>query len=117
MRTATAARAGSVTLLLLCLGSAGCTHGKAATDLGMPDVRNFGEVDPARLYRAARCDSAGIDQLVAHYHIKTVVNLDEQDDVCDAIRRNGLLYYQFPSNALGQSRQQMKQFLRLMADA
>src|SRR3954469_18968936 len=105
----------AVLFLLLCL--AGCTHGKPATELGMPDVRNFGEVDPGKLYRAARCDEAGIDQMVSHYHIRTVLNLDEADDVCAAIRRNGLNYYRLPSSALGQNRQQMKQFLRLMADA
>src|SRR3954454_18443265 len=103
--------------LVLLLFLAGCTHGKSATELGMPDVRNFGEVDPGKLYRAARCDEAGIDEMMAHYHIRTVVNLDEKDDVCAAIQRNGLNYYRLPSNPLGQSRRQMKQFLRLMADA
>src|SRR4051812_19610927 len=106
-----------LSVLLLLLGVAGCTHGKPATELGMPDVRNFGEVDPGKLYRAARCDTAGIDELVSHYHIRTVVNLDGTDDVCEAIRRNGLRYYQLPSNPLGQSRKQMTQFLRLIADA
>jgi protein tyrosine/serine phosphatase len=106
-----------LSVLLLLLGLAGCTHGAPATELGMPDVHNFGEVDPGKLYRAARCDEAGIDEMVSHYHIRTVVNLDDKDDVCAAIRRNGLNYYRLPSNPLSQSRQQMKQFLRLMADA
>jgi protein tyrosine/serine phosphatase len=103
--------------LTLLITLTGCTHGAPATEQGMPHVRNFGEVDPGKLYRAARCDDAGIDELVAQYHIRTVVNLDDKDDVCAAIRRNGLNYYQLPSNPLGQSRRQMKEFLRLMADA
>jgi protein tyrosine/serine phosphatase len=82
----------------------------------MPDVKNFGEVEPGTLYRAARCDSAGIDQLVSHYHIRTVVNLDKDDDVCDAIHRHGLHYYKFPSRGESRNESQMKQFLKLMAD-
>jgi len=95
----------------------GCSHGRRATELGMPDVRNFGEVEPGVLYRAARCGAAGIDQLVSHYHIRTIVNLDKDDDVCAAIRRHGLHYYRLPSNAARRNETQMKQFLRLMAEA
>jgi protein tyrosine/serine phosphatase len=45
------------------------------------------------------------------------VNLDQDDDICDAIRRHGLHYYQLPSHGSSQNRRQMKQFLRLMDDA
>src|SRR5689334_13920929 len=102
---------------VLACSTPGCTHGRAATELGMPDVHNFGEVDPGTLYRAARCDAAGIEELVHHYGVRTIVNLDDKDDVCAAIHRDGLNYYRLPSNPLGQSRRQMTQFLRLMADA
>jgi protein tyrosine phosphatase (PTP) superfamily phosphohydrolase (DUF442 family) len=94
----------------------GCTHGAQAPP-PREALHNYGEMDPGRLYRAARTDATGIRQLVENDHIRTVVNLAEKDDDCAAIRENGLRYFHLPCDATTQNKKQMKQFLALMGDS
>jgi protein tyrosine/serine phosphatase len=93
----------------------GCTHGAQAPP-PRQNLHNWGEVDPGKLYRAARTDAEGIRQLVENDHIRTIVNLAEKDDDCDAIHQYGLRYFHLRCDATTQNTKQMKQFLTLMND-
>ena len=102
-------------LLCAIVLASGCTHGAQAPP-PRDALHNYAEVDPGRLYRAARCDATGIRQLVENDHIRTVVNLADKDDDCEAIHGCGLRYFHLRSDATTQNTRQMKQFLSLMND-
>lgn len=62
-----------------------------------PPAENFGTVSAGVLYRGARPDAAAIHQLrVSACAIKTIVNLELEDDDLTAIRRENVRYFHLP---------------------
>jgi hypothetical protein len=88
-----------------------------------PPVDNFGMVSAGMLYRGARPDMAAIHRLcTSAYRIKTIVNLEMEDDDLSAIQRENVRYFHFPIIPtpffwLSGGGAQIQQFLAVVAKA
>src|SRR5688572_23933327 len=87
-------------IIVLVAATAGCsclTHGPESKELGLTSVQNLATIEPGKLYRGARPSQKAIAQLRETLGIRSIINLDEVHDDCEAV--DGLRYFYFPSYA------------------